>query len=173
MKIKLIALLAASMSFLVGCGNNGGNTSTEPAPTTSTPATPIEFLSFVEKGKIRIDTFDVDVQFSFGNAALANPVNTTDLKADGALSVNGDSTAEKSYNFIYFAEKEGRHTFRYLSPKGNELTTFVELNSVKNFFKDYDSERGYVAISVGATPTWTKGLSAKMDAYISAELSVL
>lgn len=40
MKIKLIALLAGSMSFLVGCGNNGGNTSTEPAPTTSTPTSP-------------------------------------------------------------------------------------------------------------------------------------
>ena len=170
MKAKLLILLAASMTFISGCSNADRSTSNAPAPTSSATFTPT-YLDFVEKGKIRIDLFNVDVQFSFGNASLPEAVNTTDLKTESKLTVNENTTEDESYHFIFCAEKEGRFTFKYAAPNGSELTTFVELGSIKKFFDDFDSERGYMAISVGEAK-WTKGLNQKLDAYISAELAI-
>lgn len=158
------------MVFVSSCSNSNSTTPAEPAPTFSVIFTPA-YLDFVEKGKIRIDLFNVDVQFSFGNASLPEAVNTTDLKTESKLTVNENTTEDKTYNFIFCAEKEGRFTFKYAAPNGSELTTFVELGSIKKFFDDFDSERGYMAISVGEAK-WTKGLNQKLDAYINAELAI-
>ena len=167
MKIKALALLMISAAFLMGCVKQQNQpTSSGTDQSSQTSEFQPEYLTFVDKGNIRIDIFDVDIQFSFGNEALTQAVNVTTLKSGSHISVNKNSEIE-NYYFILFAEKDGRHTIKYLTPGGDELTEFVELNSFKNFFNDFDSERGYMAISTGAKAQWTKGLNAKLDAEIA------
>ena len=171
MKLKVLPLLLISTAFLVGCGNKQQSSSAAPAPSSSsTPVFAPTYLTFIEKGKMRVDIFGADVSFSYGNAALPEAVNTVDLRNPAYLTANANSTEDKKYNFLFFAEGPSGHTFKQTVADGDDLTTVLELSSVKGFFEKYDSERGYIAISVGATPQWTKGLNEKLDAYIQANI---
>ena len=172
MKTKILTLLIFSASLLGGCGQ--GNNSSTPTPTSSTPGefTP-EYLSFIDKGNIRIDLFSVDAQFSYGNAALAEAVNTQPLKAESKISVSAATSSETKYHFIFFAEKSTRFTSRYLSTSGDDLVNFFNLESVKKFFDDFDSERGYVAISTGTEALWTKGLNASFDRSVEGMIPTI
>lgn len=170
MKFKPFTLLVMAAGLLVSCNSNEPATSstTSQAPeTSSTPSGPT-YLTFVNEGKLRIDLFNVDVNFSYGNTALSEAVNTVDLAANSFITVNKNSETEKYY-VILFAESATRHSVKYLTPSGPDLMEFVELASFKNYFKDYvGNGRGYLAISTGESAQWTKGLNEKFDAEVDA-----
>lgn len=168
---KPLVMLVACAALLSACGGSTPSTSSaassEPG-SSSEPAFTPTYLSFVEEGKFRIDLFNVDVNFSYGNTALAQPVNTVNLDANSNVTVNKNSEIEKYY-VILFAESKTGHTVKYLTPEGSQLTEFLELGSFKNFFKNYyEGGRGYLAISTGEKAQWTKGLNAKFDAEVEA-----
>ena len=165
MKFKVLPLIIICTTFLAGCGKKQ-QTSSVPDSTPTSQTSAISYLTFLEKGKMRIDLFDVDVQFSYGGTALSEAVNLLDIHNTSYLSVAANSSEDKKFNFIFFAEAESGHSFKGFTSDGDDLTTVLELNSVKSFFDKFDSERGYIAISTGTTPQWTKGLNEKMDTYI-------
>ena len=167
MKFKPLTLLVASAGLLVACGS-GSETSTSQAQESSSTQFVPTYLTFVNEGKLRIDLFDVDVNFSYGNTALSQSVNTVDFDANSFVTVNQNSQTEKYY-VILFAESSTRHTIKYLTPDGRELMEFVQMASFKNFYKDFvNGGRGYLAISTGESAKWAKGLNEKFDAEVEA-----
>ena len=167
---KPLIMLVACAALLSACGSSTPSTSSsssEPG-SSSEPAFTPTYLSFVDEGKLRIDLFNVDVNFSYGDTALSQAVNTVNLDANSNVSVNKNSEIEKYY-VILFAESKTGHTVKYLTPEGSKLTEFIELGSFKNFFKNYyEGGRGYLAISTGEKAQWTKGLNEKFDAEVEA-----
>ena len=164
MKLKPVLLCLACATLLCACGGNTSSSESSSSSEISSEAQP-KYLPFVEKGKIRIDTFDLNVQFSYGNAAIAEAVNTFDFNANAKFTVNKNDTADKNYNFIVIGEGPDRHTNEFKwSIQGDCLTEIVELISGTKDSQGID--RFYVAISEGQ-PKWTKNLNAELDELIT------
>jgi len=168
MKFKPLALLVACGALLVSCGTTEPSSaaSSKASSTTSAEFKP-QYLDFVEKGKLRIDLFDVDVNFSYGNDALSKSVNTVTIAKDSFAVPNKDS--ELVYRIVMFAESETGYSPKVLSRAEGSLEEFFSLGSITKFFNNYVGEgRGYAAISTGDAYQWSKGLNAKLDAEITS-----
>lgn len=169
MKIKSLILMCACLGCLAGCSQSPDPTTAPSSvdPATSTQPSGPKYLTFVAEGKLRVDVFGVsNVNFSYGNSALPNGVNDNIALDDSfSFSVNQNDGEDTSYNFIIIGENSARlATSVNLGIEGNELTNYLEID--KSDLRGMT--RGYVAISFGNEPLWTKGLNASLDAAINA-----
>ena len=160
MKIKSLALILASAALLASCG---GESSSQPAGASSDPASQDVSidkpqLDFIEKGQVYFDVHDIDVKFSYGNAALVKGANKLALNDNAYLSVEG--TSQQVYNFIIvFESSTGEGHSIGLAIEGDSLADYLSLKQPELVGK----ERAFVAISMGKPAQWTHGLSEKLD----------
>ncbi len=185
MKFKKVKILLSVLAFtplclLAACGNNDSN------PTTTEPTTPVQttsnqgdedsnVLEFLNKGQIRVELYDMDVNVSYGNQALDQTVNTTTLVANAGITFSRNTTENDVYCTVVVAEKVGVGqtnallTKVYGQTEGSSLTEFQGILSSE--FKDYD--RVFISIAKGTEFKWTKTLSTKLNDKIESFVNSL
>ena len=177
--ILLVTALLAGGLLLTGCATEKDSGQSSGGQETSSSVTPevVSYLGFLDANKIRFDIMDNDLGYSF-KYQDQDIVSTQQVAmGEGAVSATGETTKEK-LNFIIVTEKkpdEGRTS--------SESNIFVSIGLRVTALEKYLSQfagkfitpnaggKVYVAISDGgATPKWTTGLNARMDAAIQAEI---
>ena len=178
MKFKKILLgITGALAFtfaLTACGDDSTNKDSTPAPAPSTdtgsdsggdstPATFINYLTFMNDNKLRVDIMnnDLGVTFNYGNEAIQSTKETT-LSADTKLSFSGEFAVEK-VNFVVVSDTSTGGSVR--------VSIGVDSSRVGDFLSKYPmtGKKIYIAISSGEV-NWTKGLNTKMDTEIGTYL---
>ena len=179
MKLKnvLFGLTGAlALGFmLASCGNNAKNdvstTPTKEVTTTPEESTPevtkaevVNYLTFMGDNKARVDIMnDLGVTFTYGDATVESKKEMT-YNSASKLAFTGEIGEEKINFILVMDNAEGSDVVFHkgiIPSKFAEFLNKVPLSSAKKI---------YIAISTGDTPTWTKGLNAKMDTAIGAYL---
>ena len=178
MKFKKILLgITGALAFifaLTACGDDSTNKDSTPAPAPSTdngsdsggdstPATFINYLTFMNDNKLRVDIMndDLGVTFNYGNEAIQSTKETT-LSAGTKLSFSGEFAVEK-VNFVVVYDTSTGGSVR--------VSIGVDSSRVSDFLSKYPmtGKKIYIAISSGEV-NWTKGLNTKMDTEIGTYL---
>jgi len=171
MKLKFCTTLLAAL-MLASCGGSEGGSPT-PTPTpTPTPQDTWEYLNFLSGEKtIRFDLFNIEegILLSYGNASLSESINNLTLDVNSCVTVNKDSTNEKSFTAIYILE-DGTGSSRnhvHGSIEGDHISEFFN-DIAKDYLADSKFKRAYVAFSMDTSTRWTRGLNENLDAYLDA-----
>ena len=173
MKFKTIPLFLATMA-LTACGSK------EPTPVDPQPYTPglvdrWEYLDFMSgENALRVDLFAIPegLQFSYGNSALAQSVNTLTFNASTKVTVNKNLESTDLLNLILIKDKKDGSKYSVdvnLAIEGNQLQEFLALDG--NALTECD--RVYIAISYGTDAQWTKNLNTKLDQKIQERIDII
>ena len=171
MKLRMLPIVFASL-LLVGCGSQGGSTTSASIPDSSTSLPPTwKYLNFLSvEHNLRVDLFDLPegLQISYGDAALGQPINDLAINASSQFTINKNLAEEDNFNAIIVKEDgKGRSIIeKLLGIDGDKLVDFFN-ESLKDELKDFT--RSYVAFSMGDNAKWTKGLNAEMDTDIASK----
>ena len=173
MKFKTIPLFLAAMA-LTACGQKQ-----EPTPPVDPEPTPAvdrwEYLDFMSgENALRVDLFAIPegLQFSYGNSALAQSVNTLTFNASTKVTVNKNLENDDLLNLILIKDKKDGSKYSVdvnLAIEGNQLQDFLALDG--NALTECD--RVYIAISYGADAQWTKNLNTKLDQKIQERINII
>lgn len=150
MKLKFCTTLLAALTLASCGGSEGGSPTPTPTPT-PTPQDTWEYLNFLSGEKtIRFDLFNIEegILLNYGNALLSQSINNLTLDANSRVTVNKDSTNEKSFTANYILED----------------------GTGSDYLADSKFKRAYVAFSMDTSTKWTRGLNSNLDAYLDAIL---
>lgn len=173
MKFKTIPLFLATMA-LTACGSK------EPTPVDPQPYTPglvdrWEYLDFMSgENALRVDLFAIPegLQFSYGNSALAQSVNTLTFNYSTKVTVNKNLESTDLLNLILVKDKKDGSKYSVdvnLAIEGNQLQEFLALDG--NALTECD--RVYITISYGTDAQWTKNLNTKLDQKIQERIDII
>ncbi len=160
-----------------GGSNSGSNAGTggsdsEPGSGSGSQTQSIDYLSFIDANKIRVDVFGTTgANFNYGNEAIGTSKTMT-ISANSFLAFSGSITAD-SVNFVFVIESGTANEFSSVfmvngGIDNDYVETFLSRNSLKNSYNG--AYKVYVAIWTG-TIQWTKGLNANLDAKINTYLA--
>ena len=181
MKLKFLPLCLATLA-LASCGGQSASASglsvsqsaSASGFSSSQPAT-WQYLDFLLDGKVRFDIFDFEegFQLSYGNAAIAQSGTLLNLDNNSRISANKSLTADKVFNLIVVVEKQSGGA----ASSRCDVTPGIEGDKIVQYFTEVagddllNYDRAYVAASFGPTAKWTKGLNARLDAYLENRTS--
>ena len=175
MKFKIIPLFLATMA-LTACGPKQEQTpSGDSQPNTPAVVDRWEYLDFMSgENALRVDLFAIPegLQFSYGDSALAQSVNTLTFNASTKVTVNKNLESTDLFNLILIKDKKDGSKYSAdvnLAIEGNHLQEFLALDGNALI----DCERVYIAISYGADAQWTKNLNTKLDQKIQQRIDII
>lgn len=147
----------------------------DPQPITPAVVDRWEYLDFMSgENALRVDLFAIPegLQFSYGNSALAQGVNTLTFNTSTKVTANKNLESTDLLNLILIKDKKDGSKYSVdvnLAIEGNQLQEFLALDG--NALTECD--RVYIAISYGADAQWTKNLNTKLDQKIQERIDII